>query len=94
MEFLKRIEEFEIQIGLKQIDMGVDLLLIGGDVAYDKGMFFSPQMWREIFKPCLINMCQAFKNAKLDIKLIYHGCGNAAVIFDDLIESELIAMNH
>lgn len=86
MKFLKRLEEFEIQIGLKQIEMGVDFMFVGGDVAYDKGMFFSPDMWREIFKPYLYNLCKSLRKAKPDIKFLYHGCGNALAIFDDLIE--------
>ncbi len=85
-QFLKRLEEFEIRIGLNQIRMGCDLLFIAGDVAYDKGMLFSPDMWREFFKPFLMHMCKAFKEAKPDILLVYHGCGNATAIFDDLIE--------
>lgn len=85
-KFLKRLEEFEIQIGLNQIEMGVDFMFIAGDVAYTKGMFFSPEMWREFFKPYLYDMCKAFKEAKPNIKLIYHGCGNAEVIYGDLIE--------
>ena len=89
MKFLKRLEEFEIQLGLKQIEMGVDFLMVGGDVAYHKGMFFSPDMWREIFKPYLYNLCKAMKDAKPDIKLIYHGCGNALEIYEDIIECGL-----
>ncbi len=85
-KMLGRVESFEIQLGLNQIKMGVDLMFIGGDVAYDKGMFYSPDMWRHFFKPVLRNMCQEFKRAKPDIKILYHGCGNATEIFDDLIE--------
>jgi len=85
-EMLERVEAFEIQLGLNQIKMGVDLMFVGGDVAYDKGMFYSPDTWRNFFKPVLRNMCQAFKSAKPDIKILYHGCGNALEIYDDLIE--------
>lgn len=83
---LDRIEVFETQIGLNQIARGVDFMFIGGDVAYDKGMFFSPDTWRKFFKPVLRGMCSAFKKAKPDIKILYHGCGNASAIFEDLIE--------
>ncbi len=83
---LERVEAFEIQIGLNQIRRGVELMFIGGDVAYDKGLFFSPETWRKFFKPVLAGMCREFKKAKPDIKLLYHGCGNAAAIFDELIE--------
>jgi uroporphyrinogen-III decarboxylase len=75
-----------IQVGLNQIKMGVDFMFIGGDVAYDKGMFYSPEIWRYFLKPFLTNMCREFKRAKPDIKLIYHGCGNATAIYDELIE--------
>ena len=85
-KMLERVEAFEIQLGLNQIRMGVDLMFVGGDVAYDKGMFYSPDTWRNFFKPVLSNMCQAFKSAKPELKILYHGCGNASAIFDDLIE--------
>jgi uroporphyrinogen decarboxylase len=89
--FLGRLEEFMTRAGLHQIRMGVDFMFIGGDVAYDRGMFYSPQTWRLFFKPFLTRMCSAFKRAKPDIKLIYHGCGDARAIFDELIESGIDA---
>lgn len=85
-KFLERLEEFEIRIGLNQIKMGVDLMFIGGDIAYDKGLFYSPDTWRYFFKPFLTHMCAAFKRAKPDIQLIYHGCGNAVALYDELAE--------
>ncbi len=84
--FIDRLEEFSIRAGLRQIKMGVDLMFIGGDVAYDKGLFYSPETWRYFFKPMLKNLCSEFKRAKPDIKLIYHGCGRALEIFEELIE--------
>lgn len=92
-DFLKRLEEFEIQIGLKQIEMGIDFMIIAGAVAYDKGMFFSTEIWKDVFKPYLFRMCYAFKKAKPEIKLIYHGCGNASPIFYDLIECGIDGIN-
>jgi hypothetical protein len=83
---LERVQAFEIRIGLNQIRRGVDLMFIGGDVAYDKGLFFSPETWRSFFKPVLAGMCREFKRAKPGLKILYHGCGNAAAIFDELIE--------
>lgn len=93
VNFLKKLEEFEIQIGLKQIEMGIDFIMVAGDIGYDKGMFFSPDMWREIFKPYLYNLCKVIKEAKPDIKLIYHGCGNALPVYEDLIECGLDSYN-
>jgi uroporphyrinogen-III decarboxylase len=83
---LERVQAFEVRMGLNQIKRGVDLMFIGGDVAYDKGLFFSPDTWRAFFKPVLAGMCSEFKRAKPDLKILYHGCGNASAIFDELIE--------
>jgi uroporphyrinogen decarboxylase len=86
LRMLQRVEAFEIQLGLKQIAMGADLMFIGGDVAYDKGLFFAPDTWRKFFKPVLRTMCGEFKRARPDLKILYHGCGNALSIMDELVE--------
>lgn len=91
-KFLERLLMFEINVGLKQIEMGVDFMFIGGDVAYDKGMFYSADMWREYFKPFVKTLCYELKEKKPDIKFIYHNCGNASPIYDDLIECGIHAI--
>ncbi|MFW6161295.1 MAG: uroporphyrinogen decarboxylase family protein [Planctomycetota bacterium] len=59
-------------------------LYIWGDVAYDKGMFFSPDLWRRLYKPQVQRICDAAHARGL--KTIYHGCGDASPVFGDLIE--------
>jgi len=82
---VERIGNFMRLIGIKQLETpGVNGIVIWGDVAYKNGMLFSPDLWREIFKPILEKMIDSFK--KFDVPIIYHGCGNAKEIFDDLIE--------
>jgi hypothetical protein len=66
-------------------------LYVWGDVAYDRGMLFSPTFWREVYKPQVARICAAAHRA--GIKVIYHGCGNAAQVFDDLIEAGVDAYN-
>lgn len=90
--FLDRLLEFELQIGLTEIAMGVDFMYIGGDVAYDKGMFYSPDVWRTFFKPFLKTLCFELRSVKPDIKFIYHNCGNASAIFDELIDCGIDAI--
>ncbi len=66
-------------------------MYIYGDVAYRRGMLFSPRRWREIFRPhvkALIDECHAH-----NLMVVYHGCGNARAIFDDLVEIGLDAYN-
>jgi uroporphyrinogen decarboxylase len=90
--FLDRLLEFEISLGLQQIRMGVDFMYVGGDIAYDKGMFMSPEVWRDLFKPFVKTLCRELRAAKPDIKFIYHNCGNASAVFEDLIECGLDAI--
>ena len=66
-------------------------MVIWGDVAYVNGMLFSPDFWRAHFKPIVkaqIEVCHA-----AGLPVIYHGCGNATAIFDDLIELGLDSYN-
>ena len=66
-------------------------MYIWGDVAYDKGMFFSPAFWRDAFKPQIRRICDAVHAAGL--KAIYHGCGDASVLFEDMIAAGVDAYN-
>jgi len=66
-------------------------LYIWGDIAYDHGMFFSPKYWREVYKPPLKRICAAAHAAGL--KTIYHGCGNASAVYDDMIAAGVDAYN-
>lgn len=66
-------------------------LYIWGDVAYGRGMLFSPQYWRDVYKPQLERLCIAAHAAGL--KTVYHGCGDASAVFDDMIEAGVDAYN-
>lgn len=86
-KFIERLGDFLVGIVEGQIaaaDGKLSGLYIWGDVAYDKGMFFSPELWRRLHKPQLRRLCDAAHAAGL--KTIYHGCGNASPLFEDLIE--------
>jgi len=62
----------------------LDGFVIWGDVAYKKGMFFSPAYWREYFKPWVAKMTACAHAHGLPV--IYHGCGNVKAIFQDYID--------
>jgi uroporphyrinogen-III decarboxylase len=69
----------------------LDGIVIWSDVAYKKGMLFSPVFWREHFKPgvkALIDECHAH-----GLPVIYHGCGNVSRILEDFIEIGVDAYN-
>ncbi|MHC4740898.1 MAG: uroporphyrinogen decarboxylase family protein [Planctomycetota bacterium] len=93
-KFIERLGDFLVGIVEAQIAAAegkLSGLYIWGDIAYDHGMFFSPKYWREVYKPQLKRICDAAHKAGL--KTIYHGCGNASEVFDDMIEAGVDAYN-
>jgi hypothetical protein len=56
-----------------------------------RGMLFSPQIWRELFKPRLARMFAVFRDAGLPV--ILHSDGDIWAILPDLIEVGLTCLN-
>lgn len=87
-KFTERLGDFVVGI-VKSLLAAVGDKLSGmyvwGDVAYTGGMMFSPAYWRRVYQPQLKRICDAIHAAGL--KVIYHGCGNAAAVFEDMIEA-------
>ncbi|MFA6244277.1 MAG: uroporphyrinogen decarboxylase family protein, partial [Candidatus Hydrogenedentales bacterium] len=93
-QILERLGDFLVGIVKGQIAAAEGLLsgmYVWGDVAYDRGMFFSPDMWRELYKPQVKRICDAIHEAGL--KVVYHGCGNASAVYEDLIDIGVDAYN-
>jgi hypothetical protein len=92
--FIERTNEFALEICKAQIkaaDGLLDGMVIWGDIAYKKDMFFSPGYWRRYFKPGVKAMVDVCHEAGLPV--IYHGCGNATRVFPDFIEIGIDAYN-
>ncbi|MFC1552400.1 uroporphyrinogen decarboxylase family protein [Candidatus Latescibacterota bacterium] len=92
--FIKRVNAFNLEITKAQIkaaDGLLDGMVIWGDVAYRKDMLFSPEFWREHFKPGLKAMIDVCHENGLPV--IYHGCGNVKKIFKDYIEIDVDSYN-
>lgn len=86
-EFLEGVVHGQIAAACGKLDG----IYIWGDVAFDGGMLFSPAVWREVYRPQVKRLCDAAHSAGL--KAIYHGCGNASVIYEDLIAAGVDAYN-
>jgi len=85
--FIERTNAFALEICKAQIKAAggmLDGMVIWGDIAYKKDMFFSPAYWRRYFKPGVQAMVEVCHEASLPV--IYHGCGNATRVFPDFIE--------
>jgi uroporphyrinogen decarboxylase len=91
-DFVDRIGQFLLNFTEAQIEAGKGRLsgmYIWGDIAYKNEMLFNPATWRAVFKPhvkALIDLCH-----RNGLMVIYHGCGNATAVFEDMIEIGLDA---
>jgi len=91
---INRIGQFYLDCTRAVIEAGqglLDGLVIWGDVAYTKGLFFSPDYWRQYFKPWVQAMVALAHEHGLPV--IYHGCGNVKQIFSDYIDMGVDAYN-
>ncbi|MHC4621343.1 MAG: uroporphyrinogen decarboxylase family protein [Planctomycetota bacterium] len=91
---IRRIGDFYVACTKAQIEAAdglLDGMVIWGDVAYTKSLFFSPDYWREYFKPCVKAMIELCHEHSLPV--IYHGCGNVGSILEDFIEMGLDSLN-
>jgi len=90
----EKIGQFYLDAANAQIDAAGGLLdgfVIWGDVAYKENLLFDPDYWRRYFKPwvkAMIDECH-----KRNLPVIYHGCGNVNLIFEDFIGMGLDAYN-
>ena len=85
--FIERTNAFALEICKAQIKAAggmLDGMVIWGDIAYKKDMFFSPNYWRQYFQPGVKAMVDVCHEAGLPV--IYHGCGNATRVYPDFIE--------
>jgi uroporphyrinogen decarboxylase len=92
--FIQRVGDFVIELTKAQIkaaDGLLDGMVIWGDVAYRNGMLFSPDYWRTYFKPIVQEQIKVCHDA--GIPVIYHGCGNASMIYQDFIDIGLDSYN-
>lgn len=93
-ECINRIGQFYLDCMKAQIEAAdglLDGMVIWGDVAFSQTMLFDPEYWRTYFKPWVKAMIEECH--KNDLPVIYHGCGNVELIFEDFIEMGLDAYN-
>ena len=76
--------EFQTQIGLKLIDLGVDAIWFGDDFGTQTSLIIPPETFRSQLKPVYKRMVDRFKAAKPDIIPILHCDGAVADLLDDI----------
>ncbi len=72
---------------------GVDILKLSDDIAVQRGMMMSPEMWRLLLKPRLASVIAAARAIRPEVPVFYHSCGNVSAVIDDLIEVGVTILN-
>ncbi|MHB0877250.1 MAG: uroporphyrinogen decarboxylase family protein [Anaerolineae bacterium] len=66
---------------------GVDVVFVGDDWGHEKGLFMSPDTWREYFKPFLRQLVSRVRAVRSDVIIAYHSCGYIEPLLPELIDS-------
>jgi uroporphyrinogen decarboxylase len=72
---------------------GIDLLILGDDIAGQTGLLMSLPMWREFLMPRLVRVIRAAKEVKPDILIFYHSDGKVWDAIPGLIEAGVEVLN-
>jgi uroporphyrinogen decarboxylase len=83
---LDALADYYSQLGTRAIEAGVDVVRIGDDIGVQTGMLIPPDLWRDLVKPRMKRMIQAFKKANSEIVILYHSCGDFSPVIGDLVE--------
>jgi len=90
---LDKITERNISLAKIYAKIGVDAIFTGDDVANQKTLMFSKEMWRKFIKKRWEKVYSAAKSIKPDIQIWYHSDGNIYEIIPELIEIGVTILN-
>ena len=90
-ELLDRITEYQVAVARRFVDLGVDGGYTGDDFGHQRGLIFSPELWRKFFKPRYERIWKVYKSAGLPV--FHHSCGDIREILPDMIELGLDVLN-
>ncbi len=92
-EFYERLYAFQTQKAVLAAQAGFDVVAIVGDVAGQLGMMFSPQLFLRFDVPRFKRLIEQVRQAKPDIKILYHSDGNISSIIPLLIQCGIDILN-
>jgi len=90
-ELLERIAAIQVTVARRFVALGVDGGYFGDDYGAQRGLLFSPKLWRQIIKPRLARMFAVFREAGLPVML--HSDGDIWPILPDLVDLGLTCLN-
>lgn len=83
-ELLDAITEFNLGNIAEVTRFDIDAVMFGDDWAAQRGLIFSPHLWRRLIKPRLARMYSVVRHAGKAVFI--HSCGRVQELFPELIE--------
>ncbi|MHA1231373.1 MAG: uroporphyrinogen decarboxylase family protein [Candidatus Helarchaeota archaeon] len=83
--------KFTLELTKILADNGAKLILLWDDYGFKNGLFMSPKKYREYVFPWIKNICEAAH--KRDCKIMLHSDGDLTLIFEDIINCGVDALN-
>ena len=83
---LDRLTELSVFKARACARCGVDAIFVYEDVATQRGLLMSPEMWRTRLKPRMARVIQAAREIRPGLPVLYDSDGDISDIIDDLLE--------
>jgi len=84
------ITDIQVRLARRFVALGIDGSYLGDDCGAQRGMLFSPRLWRQHFKPRLARIVAVFRAG---LPVILHSDGDIWAILPDLAEIGLTCLN-
>jgi len=82
---------FWAEISKQLVELGVDVIGVGDDLADKHGPFLSPADWRRFAKPSLEHIVRQVKSE--GGLIFFHSDGNISAVLDDIVEAGFDALH-
>ncbi|MCM8771810.1 MAG: hypothetical protein NC922_01840 [Candidatus Omnitrophica bacterium] len=90
---LDKFTERNVKIAQLSAESGVDYIITGDDVANQRSLMFSKEMWKKFMMSRWKKVYDKAKSIKPDIQIWYHSDGNIENIIPELIEIGVTILN-
>ncbi|MDN5344068.1 MAG: uroporphyrinogen decarboxylase [Clostridia bacterium] len=81
-DLARAIVDFNLELARLCCQAGAHGIIIGDDIAYDRGTYIRPDLWRENFLPHLRRLVEGIK--EMGLPVLYHSDGNLRAVLPDL----------
>ena len=82
---MKMCVEHSTKVAKNLVDIGIETIVIGDDIAHNTGLLMKPEMYREQVYPYFKELVRNFK--KLGLIVIKHSDGDLRAILPELVDS-------